>query len=192
MPYLTAAIVLVGVVAMVALLLVLALARRIRELGEPAGGSQPGKMPAAFAALAGSKPGYFRAETVSGGLVSLDGLAGDYALIGFFLAGCTPCNRQLPAFTELAKSLPGGPGQAVAVVTGPPDEAAEYAARLAAVAAVVRESPRADAGTITHAFAVSSWPSYYLLDPAGTIESGAPSLSALTISAVPAAAGKPR
>jgi peroxiredoxin len=176
---------------MTALLLVLALARRIKEVGAAAG-SQPGELPAAFAALAGSKPGYFRAETVSGALVSLDGLAGDHALIGFFLAGCTPCNRQLPAFTELAKTIPGGPSQVVAVVTGPPDDAAEYAARLAAVAAVVRESPRADEGTITHAFAVSSWPSYYLLDPAGTIKSGAPTLSALTVSAAPAAAGMSR
>jgi len=176
---------------MTALLLVLALARRIREQGAPAG-SQPGELPAAFAALAGSKPGYFRAETVSGGLVSLDGLAGEHALIGFFLAGCTPCNRQLPAFMELARRIPGGPAQVVAVVTGPPGEAAEYAARLAAVAAVVRESPRADEGTVTHAFAVSSWPSYYLLNPAGTIESGAPSLSALTVPAAPAAAGNTR
>ena len=62
-------------------------------------------------------------------------------------------------------------------------------ARLEAVASVVLESPRADEGTISHSFNVSGWPSYYLLDAAGTVESSAPSLSKL---AVPVLAGKQR
>ena len=189
MPYLTAAVVLVGVVAVVALLLVIVLARRIRDLGSPVGGLEHGPLPAAYDLAAGSRPSDFRVATLSGGTVSLDGLSGDWALVGLFLAGCTPCNRQLPAFVELAKAMPGGPGQVVAVLSGRPDKTAEYAARLDGVASVVLESPRADDGTVSHSFAVSGWPSFYLLDPAGTVESGAPALSML---AVPALAGRPR
>ena len=189
MPYLTAAVALVGVVAIVALLLVIALARRIRELGAPAGGVPPGQMPAASDMPVGSRPPDFRVNTLSGGTVSLDGLSGDRALVGFFLAGCTPCNRQLPSFAELAKTILGGPDQVVAVLSGMPEKTAEYAARLDGVAAIVLESPRADEGTISHAFSVSGWPSFYLLDPTGVVEASAPSLSML---AVPAAAGRQR
>jgi peroxiredoxin len=189
LPYLTAAVTLVGVVAITALLLVIALARRLRELGAAAGDLQPGQMPDSSDLPVGSKPEYFRVDTISGDTVSLDGLSGNRALIGFFFAGCTPCNRQLPAFVELAKTIHGGPSQVVAVVSGEPDKAAGYAARLADVASVVLESPRADEGTISHSFNVSGWPSYYVLDPDGTVESSAPSLSKL---AVPVLAGKRR
>ena len=175
---------------MIALLLVIALARRLRELGTSAGRPSD-QLPAEYAALAGTKPGYFRADTVSGGAVSLDSLSGGRTLIGFFLAGCIPCNRQLPAFTELAKTIPGGSERVVAVVSGPPDEAAEYAAKLAAVASVVRESPRADVGTVTYAFSVSSWPNYYLLDDTGMIEAAAPSLAMLAVPAALAARATP-
>jgi peroxiredoxin len=179
--YLTAAVALVGVVAISALLLVIALARRIRELGTSTGNLQHGKTPAVSDLPPGSRPAHFGAATMSGGTVSLGALSGRRALVGFFFAGCIPCNRQLPGFVELAKTIPGGPGQVVAVVSGQPDKAAEYAARLAGAASVVLESPRADEGTIAHAFSVSTWPSYYLLDSAGTVESGATSLSSLEV-----------
>jgi AhpC/TSA family protein len=179
LPYLTAAVILVGVVALTALLLVIALARRLPDT--PAGRleSGPGSEPAGLPT--GSKPGSFRAETTSGGTVSLADLAGDRALLGFFFAGCTPCNRQLPAFMARAKTMPGGPGQVIAVISGRPDKIAEYAARLDDVATVVPARPRADEGTISHAFAVSSWPSYYLLDSTGTVESSATAFSELVV-----------
>jgi thiol-disulfide isomerase/thioredoxin len=189
LPYLTAAVALVGVVALTTLLLVIALARRLAELGATAGAPQSDLVSDVSDLPLGSKPEYFRVATISGGTVSLDGLSGNRALFGFFFAGCTPCNRQLPAFAELAKTIPGGPSQVVAVVSGEPDKAAGYAARLEGVASVVLESPRADEGTISHSFNVSGWPSYYLLDAAGTVESSAPSLSKL---AVPVLAGKRR
>jgi len=94
----------------------------------------------------------FRVDTLSGDTVSLDGLSGDRALVGFFLAGCTPCNSQLPTFVELAKTILGSPSQVVAVLSGMPDKTAEYAARLVGVASVVLESPRADEGTMSRAF----------------------------------------
>jgi peroxiredoxin len=187
LPYLTAAVILVGVVALTALLLVIALARRLRDV--PAGSLQPGQVPESPGLSPGSRPAYFRADTTSGGTVSLEDLSGDRVLLGFFFAGCTPCNRQLPAFVDLARTMPGGSRQVIAVVAGHPGRVAEYAARLEDVATVVPDRPQADEGTISHAFRVSSWPSYYLLDPAGTVESGATAFSELT---VPAVAGKRR
>lgn len=187
MPYLTAAVVLVGVMALTALLLVIALARRLRDV--PAGSAQPGQMSETPGLLPGSRPEYFRAETTSGETVSLDDLSGDRVLLGFFFAGCTPCNRQLPAFVDLARTMPGGPRQVIAVVAGHPAKLAEYAARLEDVATVVADRPQADEGTIAHAFRVTSWPSYYLLDAAGAVESGATAFSEL---AVPTLASKRR
>lgn len=186
MPYIIAAVVLVGVVAIAALLLVIALARRIRELSG-AGNLGASQAASAYELPPGSKPADFRADSISGTTVTLDGLSGGRALVGFFLGGCVPCDRQLPAFADLAKTIPGGPSQVVAVVSGRPEKAVELTARLDGIASVVRENPGAGEGSLSHAFSVSSWPSYYLIDPAGTVESSAGSMSML---AVPVAVGK--
>jgi len=187
LPYLTAAVILVGLMAFTALLLVIALARRLGDAA--AGRLQPGQAIESPGLASGSRPAGFRVDTTSGGTVTLDDLSGEWALLGFFFAGCTPCNRQLPAFADLARTMPGGPRQVIAVVAGHPGKVAEYAARLEDVATVVPDRPQADEGTISHAFRISSWPSYYLLDPAGTVESGATAFSELV---VPALAGRRR
>jgi thiol-disulfide isomerase/thioredoxin len=189
--YLTAAVALVGVVAVAALLLVIALARRIRELGPlSAGGLRPGQRPVAYRLPPGSKPSYFSAVTTSGRTVSPVELSGHQALVGFFDTGCAPCRDQIPEFIEMAKTIPGGPDQVLAVVTGRPDTAAEFAGRLESVASVVLENPASGGiGPLAHSFSAFGWPSYYLLDSSGTVESSAPSISMLL---APITAGKPR
>lgn len=159
----------------------------MRELVASAGDLSAGQSQEAADLPPGTRPAHFLAGTTAGDPVSLDHLSGSRALIGFFFAGCTPCSRQLPAFVELAKTMPGGAGQVVAVLVGQPEKVAEYAAQLVGVASVVLESPRADEGTLARAFSVSSWPTYYLLDSAGRVESGVTSFSSLR---VPAMAGK--
>jgi hypothetical protein len=189
LPYLTAAVVLVGIVAIAALLLVIALARRIRELSESVGGLGSRQQPSTYELPPGSRPTYFRAEAISGGTVSLDALSGGRALVGFFLAGCVPCDRQIPAFADLARTIPGGPSQVVAVVSGRQEKAVKLAGQLDGIASVVLENPGAGEGSLSHAFSVSSWPSYYLIGSEGTVESSAGSMSML---AVPASAGNLR
>jgi peroxiredoxin len=133
---------------------------------------------------------HFSADTTSGGAVSLAGLRGSRALVGFFDPGCAPCHEQVPEFVELAKTLPGGPSQVLAVVSGRPDQAAEFAARLDGVASVVLEnSEDGRMGPVAHSFSVFGWPSFYLLDASGTVESSAPSISMLL---APVVAAKPR
>ena len=178
MPYLTAAVVLVGVLGIADLLLVIALARRIRELGTgPATGIQPGYRPGPHQQLAGLKPAPFVAVTTTGDAVSL---AGGRALVAFFSPGCGPCRDQLPHFAELAKSIPGGPSQVLAVVKGPPDVAAEFAAGLEGIASIVLEpTPRGTRGPVAQAFNSYGWPNFYLLAADGTIESNGLAISQL-------------
>jgi thiol-disulfide isomerase/thioredoxin len=117
-------------------------------------------------------------------------LSGNRALVGFFDTGCAPCHDQLPEFIELAKTIPGGPSQVHAVVSGKPDMTAEFAGRLEGVASVVLENPATGGiGPLAHSFSAFGWPSFYLLDSSGTVESSAPSISMLL---APVAAGKPR
>lgn len=178
MPYLTAAVVLVGVLGIVNLLLVIALARRIRDIGTaPATDIQPRHRPPVHQRLRGSKPAPFEAVTTTGEAVSL---AGGRALVGFFSPGCGPCHDQLPDFAELAKSIPGGRSQVLAVVTGPRDMAGEFAAKLEGIASVVLEQPpRGTRGPVAQAFDSYGWPSFYLLAADGTIESSGVAISQL-------------
>jgi thiol-disulfide isomerase/thioredoxin len=185
LPYLTAAVVLVGILGMVNLLLLIALARRIREPGGMATGNIPaGHRQTPYKLLPGSKPAPFQAETINGEVVTLSRLVGDRALVGFFAPGCGPCHEQLPDFIELARSIPGGPSQVIAVVSAPAGAAAtEFASQLDGVASVVLEqSERGVLGPVAHAFASYGWPSFYLLGVGGVVESTNYSVSVLIAS----------
>jgi thiol-disulfide isomerase/thioredoxin len=183
LPYLTAAVVLVGILGLANLLFVIFLARRIRELGTaPAAASDAGPRPPGYAhrALMGQKPGQFQAVTTTGRTVSPDSLSGGRALIGFFSPGCGPCHEQVPDFATLAKTMPGGPDQVIAVVSGPPHRAAEFAAELEGTASVVLErSTQGALGPVARAFNSYGWPSFYMLGADGTVESGGASVSRL-------------
>jgi thiol-disulfide isomerase/thioredoxin len=182
LPYLTAAVVLAGILGTASLLFVLVLARRIRALGTgpvidmPPGGSLP-----AYRLPPGSKPRYFEAITTAGDTVSPASLAAGRALVGFFAPGCGPCHDQLPGFVELAKTIPGGPSQVLAVVSGVPEVATEFASGLADVASIVLEHGiRGAMGPVAHAFASYAKPSFYLLAPDGSVESSSAAIPALT------------
>jgi thiol-disulfide isomerase/thioredoxin len=182
LPYLTAAVALAIILGIVNLLFMLALTRRIRAAGAgPVIDMPPGSSPPAYRLPPGSKPGYFEAITTAGALVSPVSLAGGRALVGFFAPACAPCHAQLPGFVELAKTVPGGPSQVLAVVSGVPEVATEFASGLADVASVVLEhGTRGAMGPVEHAFASYAKPTFYLLAPDGTVESGGVAIAALT------------
>jgi peroxiredoxin len=169
-----------GVLCLVNLVLLLAVIRKVRLLGE-----RVEKMPA-FGATAllpvGSKAPVFTAVTTKGESRSLADLTGSRSVVGFFSPNCPPCRTQLPEFVEFAKALPGGPGRALAVVVGEGEAAAEFTAELEAAAAVVTTSRQ---GPVAVAFSVRGMPAFYLIGPDGRIKARGMTVQSLA-SPVPA------
>src|SRR6266508_3698318 len=98
MPYLVAAIVLLGAVCTVNLILTLALIRRLREqAGGPPGPRQP--LPKVIVGI-GERPAEFTAATTEGEPIDRDAVAG--GLVGFFSPQCSPCRERVPEFMEYA------------------------------------------------------------------------------------------
>jgi thiol-disulfide isomerase/thioredoxin len=168
MPYLLAAVVLLGTMTGVNLLLLLGVIRRLRThtamLAAGSGG------PAAGTDLlpAGERIARFEAVAVDGEPVGRDTLTGD-TLVGFMKPACGPCEERMPEFLRLAAATPGGRERVLAVVAGTAEEAAPLLAQLSPVARVVVELFD---GPVTRAFGVHGYPTYYLVDGAGTVRSG--------------------
>ncbi|MFG2000327.1 TlpA family protein disulfide reductase [Spirillospora sp. NPDC048911] len=150
MAYLTAAVVLVGVLCVLNLTLTLAVIRRLREQGH--GHAVSATPPVAL--KPGSRPAAFTATTTAGEQVSAADLTG---LVGFFSAGCEPCHAMLPHFAERAGAM--GRADVLAVIGGNDEE---LAAALAPVARVVVEDHD---GPVAGAFQNSWTPAVYLLGP---------------------------
>jgi thiol-disulfide isomerase/thioredoxin len=157
MVYLTAAVVLVGLLGLANLLLLVGVVRRLRKLSaqlpEMVNGPEPGEKIPSFTAL-----------TSEGDPISAESLMGTPALIGFFSPSCAPCRQLLPEFVERAGRT-SDPVMAVVVSGGDDDAAAEFE-RLAAVAQVVREEPH---GPLQKAFRVSGFPTVITTDATGTV-----------------------
>ncbi|MFB4314951.1 hypothetical protein [Actinomadura sp. 21ATH] len=146
MPYLAAAVALIGLLCVLNLVLTLGVIRRLREReAGPArhAGPQPGLEP-------GERIGDFTATTTEGEEVSRAGLIG---LVGFFSAGCEPCHELAPRFARLATGLPR-----LAVVTG--DDPELVAVLSPAVRVVVEEHD----GTVSGAFRNTWTPALFLVD----------------------------
>jgi peroxiredoxin len=169
-----------GVLCLVNLTLLLAVVRKFRLLSERVD-RLPVMAPAALLPVGGKAPD-FTAVTTRGESRSLADLAGSHSAVGFFSPDCPPCHIQLPEFIEFARSLPGGPGHAIAVVVGGADAAAEFAAQLDEASAVVvapRQAP------LTAAFSVRGFPAFYLIGPDGLIKARGMAVQELA-TAVPA------
>lgn len=146
MPYLVAAVILLGLVSALNLLLTLALIRRLRAQG--AAGHAHAGPPTALGP--GSQVGDFTATTTEGETVTRADLIG---LVGFFSAGCEPCHDLAPRFAGLATELPR-----LAVVEGEDPELVEV---LSAGVRVVAEGYD---GVVSGAFQNTWTPALYLLD----------------------------
>lgn len=183
MTYLAVAVTGLSALCLVNLWLTIALARKLRSQGEELArrGSRPRPM-------VGLPPGTpvpdFTITTVTGATVSAQDLRGERSLVGFFSPGCAPCHDQVPHFTALAATVPGGAGRPLAVISdghaaahGRDGDADELARQLADVAHVVREP---SAGTVAAALGVSGFPSFILLDAQGRVTAGAHGIAGLT------------
>jgi thiol-disulfide isomerase/thioredoxin len=156
MPYLIAAVVIVGVLCVLNLLLTYGVIRRLREHGEllaKGGPAVPDLM-----ARPGAVVGPFAATTVDGDELVADDL-GPGTLVGFFSPSCPACVHQLPEFVDAAAAHPGGRDGVLAVVGGH-EEAAEQVAALSSGARVVVAAPGAE---IEKAFEVKGYPAFAML-----------------------------
>ena len=163
MPYVVAALVLVGSLALLNLLLTYGLIRRVREqagrLSDLAGGlhaSPDGEL----ARPVGSSVEPFRTEAIDGTSVDLAWFD-QPTLVGFFSPGCRPCAELIPRFVAAAATM-----RALAVVEPAPVDDAEYRTSLAGSATVVAGEP---ARAVIDAFGVQGFPTACLVDAAGTI-----------------------
>jgi hypothetical protein len=157
MPYLIAAVVIVGTLCVLNLLLTYGVVRRLREHGELLGHG-PSAVPNLIVG-AGSVVGTFTAITVDGDELVADDLASG-TLVGFFSLDCSGCLRELPRFVDAAAAHPGGPDRVLAVVIGAAEDAAEQVAVLSPRARVVVALPGAE---IEKALEVKGYPAFALL-----------------------------
>ena len=174
--YLDVAVVLLAVLGLVNLALVLAVIRSLRRQTAAPPQFGPPRLPV------GQKVPQFSAVTTAGEERALADLLGSRSLMGFFSPTCAPCHAQAAEFTRLAKTLPGGTRQALAVIVGDQDQAADLAPGLAEAASVVIEPRR---GPVTSAFSNTGFPTFYLIGPDGRIEASGASVR-MVADAVPA------
>ncbi|SEL43193.1 TlpA disulfide reductase family protein [Nonomuraea pusilla] len=160
MPYLVAAVIVLGLLCLVNLVLTLAVIRRLRvhtlrlaELG-----------PATRAPLVqpGTRLGDFSATAVEGETVSRAFFSGP-SVVAVFSTECASCHERLPEFTSyLAETRPE---RVLAVVTGDPGEAGRFTRELTAATVVLEPM----GGPVSRALQVSQFPSFYLVDGDGVV-----------------------
>lgn len=178
MPFLTAAVVLVGILCVIDLLLSFGMIRRLREQNETlremreraAGVEEDIVLPA------GAKVGAFAATAVSGARVSDADIDGR-VLVGFFSPGCEPCKERMPQFIEYATRFDG---PVIAVAADGFGETTDLVVRLGEVAEVIVEK---DGGLVHQAFGAKGYPSLCLVDGDKTVLASGWEMSALPVPA---------
>jgi hypothetical protein len=174
MPFLIAAVVLIGAVTALNLLLTLAVIRRLRQPGT--GAARSFIDPDLPELPAGSPVPPFRAETVSGRTITAQSLSGSEAVYAFFDSGCSSCRPTIPRLIAYAERRGLTPHQVVAVVGGDPADAGDYLSALDGRASVVVEDTL---GPVAEAFAIHSFPAFVIADPGGIVRRSGDSASTL-------------
>ncbi|WP_081748916.1 TlpA disulfide reductase family protein [Nocardiopsis sp. CNT312] len=165
--FLTVLCALVGALCLLNILLTVGVIRRLKEHTETIGHlrSTVPALPEQVILPAGEEVADFSAETVDGTTVNRADLEGE-TLVGVFSPGCPACTEQLPRFTDLAASFPGGRDRVLAVVVGEAADAAHEIAQLTPVARVVQEE---HGGTTAPAFGVNGFPAMARVDATGRV-----------------------
>ncbi|WP_243773426.1 TlpA disulfide reductase family protein [Actinomadura barringtoniae] len=154
MPYLTAAVVLIGLLSVLNLALTVALAKRLAA--RPAAPAPDHGPPTVL--QAGMRPAAATAVTTKDEPVSTAELTG---LVGFFSADCDPCHRILPEFAERARELGRDNVLAVIGTAGPGYTDQVLLDALLPVARVVVEDFE---GALSEAFKNDHTPALYVLN----------------------------
>jgi hypothetical protein len=162
MAILGAAIVVVGLLCLTDLLLTFGVIRRLREHTEQLTGFSGQDAPVTDLAD-GEIPAPFTALSTGG--EQLSGPAG-LRLVAFFSAGCSACPERVPAFLDYLRANQIARDEVFVVITSAQPDPVSYAEQLAEVAPVGVEPLD---GELAAAFKVRGFPSFFLLDGAGSV-----------------------
>ncbi|MFI7705558.1 hypothetical protein [Nonomuraea sp. NPDC049480] len=170
MPFLVAAVVLVGVLCALDLVLTLAVIRRLRQhtakLAHLSAAGGGGLLPD------GASLPVFEARSIDGEEVSERG----WRLVAMLATTCQACAGQLPDLESLVKESGYAPDQVLAVVVGPDTpEGGELVDTVRPVATVVREVRN---GALSRAFRAEIFPAFYQVED-GVVQAGAVSVAGL-------------
>lgn len=152
MPFLIAAVVLVGAIAILNLLLTMAVIRRLRR--NEANTSMPMHE---SGPAAGSEIPSFSATTVTGEELNETAFGEQTGLVAFFSTTCSACKPAVSTLVEHIEKTGMKPDQVMAVISGEGDERAAFTEALAGKASVVTES---EMGSLTASFSIAAFPSF--------------------------------
>lgn len=172
-----AAIGIIGIFCLLNLALTLGLVRQMRRYSDALEAGRAGAS-SLWRFKAGTRAPDFTAVTTAGETRSLSTMAGQRALIAFFSVMCPPCRAQAPLLREYAQSSARDTSQVIAVICGQGAIASEFARELDGPMDVVLEPLR---GPTVMAFAVSSFPAFYVIGEGGDIEASAISVADLPV-----------
>ncbi|WP_328995770.1 hypothetical protein OG394_14010 [Kribbella sp. NBC_01245] len=158
--FLTALVVVVGIVGVLNLLLTFGVIRRLKEYDQAIAKIPHGAMhsvPSEAMRAPGSEVDEFTAVSTDGVPVTKESLHAQ-TLVGFFSVGCAPCTESAPKFAAHAVGVPGGKDSVLAIVVADgDDDPSELAGILGEGARVGVEGYD---GPIATAFGVTAFPTY--------------------------------
>jgi hypothetical protein len=176
MPFLVAAVIIVGLLCVLDLVLTFGIVRRLREHTELLAGHRRPAEPPVITLASGQVPTPFAALTTEGReMTGPDGLR----LAGFFASWCPTCPGRVAPFIEYVRAHQIRRDQVLAVLLPGDDGPPAYLGQLAEIAQL---SMQDSDSTIIKAFGVSGYPAFCLLG-----EDGAVVASAFDPAALPAA-----
>jgi hypothetical protein len=161
MPIVVAAIAVLTALVLLNLLLTFGVLRRLREHAAQLAASAPPQTLAVGATVP-----EFTATTDRGEPVSTATLRSHGALVVFMAPDCTACTEQLPQVREKIAAANGAVLLVITHLRTPDDASARALAESLGATDVVREPID---GPLQSAFQVAGFPSFYLVDPAGTV-----------------------
>jgi thiol-disulfide isomerase/thioredoxin len=183
MPYLIAAVVLIGLACAANLMLTFGVIRRLKAAADLGAAAGPGRGMPPLLPVGGQLPA-FRTQTVGGGRLDNAALAGARTLIGFFSTQCEPCREHAPDFLRYAAAEKIDPERVVAVVQGTVDQTSEFVGSCLRGGADVMVVAEPDGGPVAKSLGAVAFPQFYLVDGDGTLET-----VELSINLLPTTAG---
>lgn len=158
--FLTAVVVVVGIVCVLNLLLLFGVIRRLKEHDEAIAKIPLGTManaPADSIRAPGSEVDEFTALSTDDVPVTKEALTGE-TLVGFFSVSCAPCVEGAPKFAAHAAGVPGGKDSVLTVVVADGDD--DPAAMVGVLGDSARVVVEGYDGPMATAFGVTAFPAY--------------------------------
>jgi hypothetical protein len=167
MPFLVAAVIIVGILCALDIVLTFGVIRRLREHTELLAVHRRSAEPPVIKLASGQMPTPFAALTTDGReMTGPDGLR----LAGFFASGCPTCPGRVAPFIEYVRAHQIRRDQVLAVLLPGDDGPPAYLGQLAEIAEL---SVQDGDDAITRAFGVSGYPAFCLLDEDGAVVASA-------------------